>query len=148
MNKKGFTVIELLSVIVILGVILMIAIPAYMNSVNNARESAFEAGESAMESSAYNLIMDCQEGFGRDNNCTTYALPKVGDSIKIPLYVLVEGNLMDEIQDPMHPGQSCDTQKSYVIVKNENPPAGSSTLNLIYQPCLYCGEYRTNGCTF
>ena len=148
MNKRGFTVMELLSVIVILGIILMIAIPAYMGSVNDARAAAFEAGESAMESSANNLIIDCQEGFGRDNNCTTYALPKVGESIKIPLYVLVEGNCMDEIQDPMHQGKPCDTQKSYVIVKNEVPPAGSSALNLIYQPCLYCGEYRTNGCTF
>ena len=42
-NKKGFTLVELLAVIVILGIILAIAVPTVTGIINNQRESAFEA---------------------------------------------------------------------------------------------------------
>ncbi len=42
MKKKGFTLVELLAVIIILGVIALITTPIIMNSVNDARRKAFE----------------------------------------------------------------------------------------------------------
>jgi type IV pilus assembly protein PilA len=40
-NKKGFTLVELLAVIVILAIILAIAIPSISGVMENAKESAF-----------------------------------------------------------------------------------------------------------
>ena len=40
-NKKGFTLVELLAVIVILGVLLLIAVPSVNNIINNSRKKAF-----------------------------------------------------------------------------------------------------------
>ena len=43
MNKKGFTLVELLAVIVILAIILAIAVPSITGILNSAKRSAFQA---------------------------------------------------------------------------------------------------------
>jgi type IV pilus assembly protein PilA len=42
MNKKGFTMVELIAVITILGIIAIIAIPAYTNVSKNIKEKSLE----------------------------------------------------------------------------------------------------------
>jgi len=49
MNKKAFTTTELLAVVVILGVLLMIAVPSYSSYVNKTKEEVYKAYEKAME---------------------------------------------------------------------------------------------------
>lgn len=41
MNKKGFTLVELLAVIVVLAIIMVIAVPSVLNTMNAARQSSF-----------------------------------------------------------------------------------------------------------
>ncbi|MDD4624454.1 MAG: DUF5011 domain-containing protein, partial [Bacilli bacterium] len=48
MNKKGFTLIELVSVIIILGTILAIAIPNVLNIIDGSKERAFEASSNSI----------------------------------------------------------------------------------------------------
>ncbi len=42
-NQKGFTLVELMVVVVIIGVLVAIAIPVYNNVTNKAEQSAIEA---------------------------------------------------------------------------------------------------------
>ncbi|MBT6776490.1 type II secretion system protein [bacterium] len=51
MNKKnGFTLIELIIVMVILGIMAAVAVPRYLDSISNAEESAEDAVISAIKS--------------------------------------------------------------------------------------------------
>ena len=43
-NKKGFTLIELIIVTVILGILAAVAVPRYMGTVNRSEASGFEKG--------------------------------------------------------------------------------------------------------
>ena len=40
-NKKGFTLVELLAVIVVLAIIMIIAVPQVLNAMDDARKSTF-----------------------------------------------------------------------------------------------------------
>ena len=42
MKKKGFTLVELLAVIVVLGLLLIIAVPQVIRVINNSKDSSFQ----------------------------------------------------------------------------------------------------------
>ena len=41
LNKKGFTLVELLAVIVVLALIMVLTVPSVLTSMNSARQSSF-----------------------------------------------------------------------------------------------------------
>ena len=42
MNKKGFTLVELLAVVAILAILILVALPNVLSMFNKAKKSAFE----------------------------------------------------------------------------------------------------------
>ncbi len=51
-KKNGFTLVELLAVIVILAIILVIAVPQIMNTIKDARKGSFESSAKLIASNA------------------------------------------------------------------------------------------------
>lgn len=66
-NKKGFTLVELIAVVTILGVICMIAIPSYNNYIKKAKDKKCEADRLAIIDATKTFINDCIS----KNKCVT-----------------------------------------------------------------------------
>ena len=85
-KEKGFTLVELLAVIVILGIIVAIAIPAIGNIIDTAEEDATDAEDALIIDAA--RLFDTQIGVGEDNSVTVgelvtegYLEPRESDNI-------------------------------------------------------------------
>jgi type IV pilus assembly protein PilA len=60
-NEKGFTLVELMVVVVIIGVLVAIAVPVYQNVVTGAEERAVEANERIINSAISMYSIENQE---------------------------------------------------------------------------------------
>ncbi len=61
-NEKGFTLVELMVVVVIIGVLVAIAIPVYQNTQTNAQTKAAEATVRTLNGSLSMYIAEVEEG--------------------------------------------------------------------------------------
>lgn len=76
-NSKGFTLVELLAVIVILGIIAGIAVPSIGNIIDNSKKDAHIANAKQMVEAS--RLMVANEGITIDTTgVTVYALDKAG----------------------------------------------------------------------
>ena len=64
-TKYGFTLIELISVIIIIGVIALISVPITINITNNAKNKAYKEIIDSIELSAYNYSVYNDLGYNR-----------------------------------------------------------------------------------
>lgn len=73
MNKKGFTLIEILAVIIILGILMVIAIPSVTKYIESSRKSAYvKTIKSIVASAGANLTKSQMKQADRN---TTYYIP-------------------------------------------------------------------------
>ncbi|MDD6878923.1 MAG: type II secretion system protein [bacterium] len=80
-NKKGFTLVELLAVIVILGVLLLVAVPSVTRVISNSRINADKS--EALQ--AADLLTTCglNEGASYTTNCTGNGLANYLDKSSV-----------------------------------------------------------------
>lgn len=84
MNKKGFTLIELIGVVVILGLIALIAFPALLNQINDSKSLVSESQKQIIISSAKTYV---------DENKNEYADKS---SFEISVNDLISGGYLDK----------------------------------------------------
>lgn len=121
MNKKGFTLVELLAVIVILALILAIAVPAISNVIQESRNRAYLENVSMIVKAAENYLIS-----------NFHSSPtNVGDSIQLSLSDLKTGNYISSIADFDSIGLTCN---GYVVVTKTN------SIDYEYIPHLKCGD--------
>lgn len=119
LSEQGLTLIELLTVIVILGIIAAIAVPAVGGLIEKARTQSFVSNSYAVKDAATYYLKD-QVANDQD----------VGDQITYEL--LVEAGFLDEIKDP-DTGKLWDASANDSFVKVEKEK--------VISICLY-GEKR------
>ena len=135
-NSQGFTLIEIIGVIIIIGVIMIIGTVAVSGYIESSKERTYESYKKDLEGATDNLMIECISG--NEEGCD---IPEYGRDIKISYNELVEKGYSDRLKDPEGEGY-CD--KSYVIAKNTS----ENGVELEYQVCLYCSKYKSEeaGC--
>ena len=95
-NQKGFTLVELLAVIVILAVVILIAVTAVIPRMNDARKGAFADEAMAYIRGAQEAYVESQMDGGAGTSCFTVAwlnankIDKKGDAYSG--YVSIDAN--------------------------------------------------------
>jgi type IV pilus assembly protein PilA len=123
-NNKGFTLVELLAVIVILAVILVIAIPNVMKIIDKARLDAYKRNE--------DMLISAAQKYMAQNGIT---LSTVGQTITITYSDLKTNNLIANIND------QTDNNTSTKECANSKAIVTKTTNGYGYKPGLVCTNY-------
>ena len=145
-NRKGFTLIELIAVVVILGVIALIAVPAVTYYLSGAQNDAYKIAEQNLADAAYNMFADCA-GVGDLEVCSQYSVPDGGSYVTVPASVLIANGYLDPIADPASQGSYCDENNSFAIIMNDTTETDFNA-KLSYKACLSCSKYQSTDCNF
>lgn len=113
LNKKGFTLVELLAAMVILAAIMVIAVPNVMGILNNSRASAYVED-------AKKLLSLAEYKFRSDS--TSVARPAKGGHCIVMTLSYLDNS---ELENAPNNGEY-DKEKSFVIIKNAGVSGGKN----------------------
>ena len=130
MNKKGFTMVELLATIVILAILAVLAVVGVSTYLNHTYQVAYQDYEKTLSSASSNFLIE--------NSIYT---PEVQSSLVLEGDMLVCRDYMKTFQNPRNKENSCS---AYVIVtRNEDVQFNQ---DIDFQVCLRCGQYESEAC--
>ena len=153
LNKKGFTLVELLAVVAILGILSGFAIMAVTSYKEKTRRKLYENYEKQMKDSTVNYI-----------NAHPDLVPAAGGNINILTDDLISSSFLDPMNDPLDSTLKCS---GYIKVKNisnissnnsYDPSSGydengniinsnTTNIDLTYKVCLQCKQYNSKTCS-
>lgn len=136
-NKKGFTLVELLAVIVLIGLLSSVALISYTAFIDKTEERVYKTYENTMKATAEMYLIDNSD-----------KIPSIGNSETIYLNDLLSANEIDPISNPDDSTDICSgddiDEDSYIrIIRNNDV---ENNINLTYEVCLRCSEYRSEVC--
>lgn len=131
-NKRGFTMIELLAVIIILGILVTMAVVSVSGVMNSSYDTTYDTFETSMEEAATSYLLD-----------HTGEIPNEGEVVRLSAAMLVEEGYLDYMEDPRNEAENCQDD-SYILVSRGNDVGYN--FDLSYKACLICGNYKSDGC--
>lgn len=92
-NNKGFTLVELIGIIIILGLTIIIGVPSLLNTLKSNENTEYETFKETLFLAAETYILD--------NKDSIHNFQNVNDSVSIPLSLLnKEGLIKSNLIDP------------------------------------------------
>lgn len=149
-NKKGFTLVELMAVIAIIGILSGIAIMAVSKYQQQTQKKVYENYEKQLKDASVNYY-------------TKYTGNIPTDSTTLELDTLISESLIEPLSDPVDNSKKCmatvsvTNQGNVEDRKDEDMTQGldengniteSNTVNidLKYEVCLECSQYKSKAC--
>ena len=105
-NKNGFTMVELLAVITIMGILMGIGVVSVQKATNKSRDNFYKSQRSTLTNAASSYLADHKGEY------PIY----VGQSKSITLETLQSGKYIGEFTDHSKNPNSCDTARTKVVV--------------------------------
>ena len=127
MKNKGFTMIELLAVIMILGIITTIAIVGVTSYVNGGRDQTYAEHEETLKRATQNYLMDHSEMIPSNKD----------DNVRIEASALKDESYVEKLEDPRSRTDCVGYSYIKVVKTNENTSANFNSA-LDYKVCLIC----------
>lgn len=127
MKNKGFTLVELLGVIVVLAIVGGIATLAITNYIGNSKEKVYRNYVATLKTTVEDYLID---DFAKNGNL----LPNVGGSRTFTLNDLIHAKVIEELKDPN--GGTCNQTTTIVTVKRDVDT--DINFNLTYDVYLDC----------
>lgn len=128
MNKKGFSLVELLAVLALIGLVLGISVISYTAFVARTRERVFKNYENTMKAAAEVYFIDNPQ-----------EIPSI-NGVKKEL--LLEDLEIDPIINPDDSNDLCLNSK-VIVERSDNI---GNNFDLKYSVCLKCNNYQSNAC--
>ena len=126
LDKKAFTLIEILATVTILGILSVVAMVNVNKIIQNAKEKHYTNAEEQLELAGQSYSQQHRS-----------VLPKaIGQKVKIPMKKLVDTNYIEQIKD--YSDNGCDMEKSYVQIFKY------SQSDYSYLAYLECPVYKSN----
>ena len=125
MNRNGFTLVELLATIVIIGLLAGIATVSYTSLIKQSADEVYKNYENTMHAEAvYKLTMHPNDVTFQDGVAT----------------LSLEDLQIEPFNNPDDPGDKC--LSSYVKVTKSRV---GNVLSMNYKVCLICPSYNNSG---
>ena len=127
MNRKAFTLIELLAIIIILGILGSLATTAYYKHVKTAREESFEMAEKTFINNVKDAYADCLSN-SSNGFCQKYSRPqKNNETETVYLSDLIEYDYSENIKDPYGNCDNFDGSSSVVVTLKRKAKTNDAT---------------------
>ncbi len=128
-NGKGFSLVELLGVIVILGILSGVAVIAVSRYLNKAKTQSYEIMEESVYSAAQNYVLDSIDEFSGNKT--------------VRIEKLVEDGYLDPLIDPAKKdGSECG---GTVVIKSKSASGSGAVDDVTYTIKLVCSMYMSGG---
>ena len=132
-NRYGYTMLELLAVIIILGILMTLAYMGVSKYLRQTEDAVYEDFEKNIEVGAENYLLE-----------HTGQIPLEGDSLVIDASKLVCEGYIESLTDPKDSSKTCNTNSYAIITRKSNV---SFNMDIEYKVCLKCSNYESDACS-
>ena len=136
-NKKGFTLVELLAVVVILILVLTLAVLSTHGLLLKGESTGFDVIVNSLQDSAREAYSNCVVNPNSDF-CRIHPIPSYDESDTVTLGELIDYGYSDKLKNPWNKSEKCDRNSTVKVTRTRK-----SQVSFEYETCLICGKHNS-----